>query len=99
LIKLMCKELKCVDLVSSPTFSIVNQYLTQKNEDIFHFDFYRVKNVEEAQDMGFEEYLDKGVYCFIEWPEIILKLIFGNYVVVEIVAEDQSRLIKVNLNP
>ena len=95
-IKSLCKELGSDDIVSSPTFSLVNHYISEKSGDIFHFDFYRIKSPEEAMDIGFEEYLDSNSYCLIEWPEKIMKLIFTDYVKVSIKAEDSSRLIKVH---
>lgn len=97
MIKSFCKELGSEEDISSPTFSLVNHYKTNNNQDIFHFDFYRLKLMEEAMDIGFEEYLDSGSYCFIEWPEIIMKLIFTDYVRVEIKAEGNSRIINIHL--
>jgi tRNA threonylcarbamoyladenosine biosynthesis protein TsaE len=97
LIKAICAELGSVDVVSSPTFSLINEYKTREESSIFHFDFYRIKSPDEAMDMGFEEYLSSGQYCFIEWPEIIMKLIFVDYVDIEVKAEDNSRLIKVHV--
>ncbi|MHC5309924.1 tRNA (adenosine(37)-N6)-threonylcarbamoyltransferase complex ATPase subunit type 1 TsaE [Myroides sp. LJL116] len=69
-IKALCKELGVTEPTSSPTFSIVNQYHSQdKSNTIYHFDLYRLEQEEEAYDMGMEEYLDSGAWCFIEWPE------------------------------
>ncbi|MHB1178921.1 MAG: tRNA (adenosine(37)-N6)-threonylcarbamoyltransferase complex ATPase subunit type 1 TsaE [Daejeonella sp.] len=70
LIKDICRQLDSVDLVSSPTYSIVNEYSYPQGK-IFHFDFFRIKSETEAFDIGFEEYLYSGHYCFIEWPEKI----------------------------
>ena len=75
LIKKILKNLKVKDLVKSPTFSIVNEYLTSDNKIIYHFDFFRLKNKIEVLDMGFEEYLDSSNFCFIEWPKYIQKLL------------------------
>jgi len=75
LIKAICKELDVDEIVGSPTFSIVNQYQTRKGSAIYHFDFYRMKKPEEAFDIGYEEYLYSGNYCFLEWPEIIEALL------------------------
>jgi tRNA threonylcarbamoyladenosine biosynthesis protein TsaE len=75
LIKVLCEELGVSGGMSSPTFSIVNQYTTSKQETIYHFDFYRLKNEGEALDIGVEEYLESGYYCFLEWPEKIVHLI------------------------
>jgi tRNA threonylcarbamoyladenosine biosynthesis protein TsaE len=74
-IKSVCKELNVTDIVGSPTFSIINQYQTRDGNPIYHFDFYRMKKPEEAFDIGYEEYLYSGNYCFLEWPEIIENLL------------------------
>lgn len=97
MIKAFCKVLGSEDDFSSPTFALVNHYKSSDQQDVFHFDFYRIRNVEEAMDIGFDEYLDSNSYCFIEWPEIVLKLIFTDYVTIKIKAEDKSRIIKVHL--
>ncbi|NPA36567.1 MAG: tRNA (adenosine(37)-N6)-threonylcarbamoyltransferase complex ATPase subunit type 1 TsaE [Chlorobi bacterium] len=70
-IKSLCKAMNVEDDVNSPSFAIVNEYRTTSGETIFHFDFYRLKNVDEAIDMGYEEYIYSGNYCFMEWPEKI----------------------------
>jgi tRNA threonylcarbamoyladenosine biosynthesis protein TsaE len=70
-IKVICNELGVEDTMSSPTFSIVNEYLTKAGAKVFHFDFFRIKNEAEAYDIGAEEYFYSGNYCFIEWPEKI----------------------------
>ena len=82
----ICKELGALDLVSSPTFSILNEYKTKKGETIFHFDFYRIDEPEELFDIGFEEYLSVDNWCFIEWPEIAESLIPDSFVKVYIEA-------------
>ena len=74
-IKALVKELKVNDTVSSPTFSIVNEYETVTGERIYHFDFYRIKSLEEVYDIGYENYFFSGNYCFIEWPEKIKSLL------------------------
>jgi len=75
-IKALCKALGVNDVVNSPTFSIVNEYLSaETGKRIYHFDFYRIKNVEEVYDMGFEDYFYSGAMCFIEWPELIEDLL------------------------
>lgn len=68
-IKNICKQLQVIDSVSSPTYSIVNEYTTPANLSVYHFDLYRLKTETEALDLGFDEYLDSGSYCFIEWPD------------------------------
>jgi tRNA threonylcarbamoyladenosine biosynthesis protein TsaE len=71
-IKALCRVMGIVDEVNSPSFAIVNEYHTAKDDIIiYHFDFYRLKNVEEALDIGYEEYIFSGSYCFMEWPEKI----------------------------
>lgn len=91
-IKALCDELKTIDVATSPTFTIVNEYLTESGEDVFHFDFYRINALTEALDFGFEEYLESGSYCFIEWPEKIESLLPEDTLKVYIeVNEDQSR--------
>ena len=70
LIKEICAQLGVTDGMSSPTFALVNEYHTKDNSTIYHFDLYRIKNIEECLDMGMEEYIQSGNYCFIEWPEI-----------------------------
>jgi tRNA threonylcarbamoyladenosine biosynthesis protein TsaE len=94
-IKSLCAALGVKESVTSPTFSIVNEYVAGANK-IFHFDFYRLKNQNEALDMGYEEYFYSGAYCFIEWPEKIPDLIPSHYLKVEISAlPDQSRQLTV----
>ena len=94
-IQAICKELGTDDNVTSPTFALINEYKTGKQESVFHFDFYRIRNIEEAFDLGYEDYLYSGNYCLIEWPELIEPLLPENIVRVRIeVAEDGSRNIK-----
>ena len=69
-IKALCEELGVTDVVTSPTFAIVNEYETS-SRPIFHFDFYRIKKLEEVYDMGYEDYFYSDALCFIEWPELI----------------------------
>jgi tRNA threonylcarbamoyladenosine biosynthesis protein TsaE len=95
LIKSLCKALGVTDNISSPTFAIVNEYRAVNNT-IYHFDFYRLKTETEAMDMGFEEYLYSGNYCFIEWPEKIPELLPENYISINIqVVADGARYITV----
>lgn len=74
-VKAAAASLGVTDDVSSPTFAIVNEYLTESGDSVFHFDFYRVNNVSEALDFGYEEYFFSGNRCFIEWPEKIDELL------------------------
>ena len=70
LIKAFCQALGVTDATSSPSFAIVNEYRTASGEPVYHFDLYRLRDARELLDIGFEEYLDSGAYCFIEWPEL-----------------------------
>ena len=79
LIKSLCKELGIITNISSPTFSLVNEYQTITNQIVYHFDFYRLKSQNEALDIGIDEYLYSGHWCFIEWAENIKDLIPENY--------------------
>ena len=95
-IKSVCEALGVTDVVNSPTFSIVNEYRSDTTgELIYHFDFYRIKNLDEVYDMGYEDYFYSGAVCFIEWPELIEDVLPGDAVRVTIEeAEDGSRTIK-----
>lgn len=75
MIKSLCKALNSTDLVSSPTFSLINEYRTASNEPLYHLDCYRIESEEEAYDFGAEEYLHSGHLCFIEWSEKIASLL------------------------
>lgn len=75
LIKEICKELGTNDVISSPTFSLVNEYRSESNTVIYHFDFYRIEDEEEAYDIGIEDYFDSNAWCLIEWPENIENLL------------------------
>jgi len=74
-IKALCKELKVQDITSSPSFSLINEYYSVENGVIYHFDFYRLEQIEEAFDLGYEDYFFSGNYCFIEWPEKIIPIL------------------------
>ena len=75
LIKELVKQLGVQEVASSPTFSLVNEYLSKHKETIYHFDFYRIENEEEAYDIGIEEYFDSNCRCLIEWPEKVENLL------------------------
>ncbi|MFB6318148.1 tRNA (adenosine(37)-N6)-threonylcarbamoyltransferase complex ATPase subunit type 1 TsaE [Saccharicrinis sp. FJH54] len=83
-IKALCRHLKVVDQVNSPTFAIVNDYETEGDSHIFHFDFYRIKNLEEAYDFGYEDYFYSGNLCLIEWPELVEPILPQNTLEVKI---------------
>lgn len=92
-IKAICKELGVTDTVSSPSYSIINEYRFPDGQ-LYHFDFYRLKNETEALDMGYEEYFYNGNYCLIEWPEKIVNLWPQEFVKVKIlVSNEQGRQI------
>ena len=92
--KALCKELGVLDLVKSPTFSIVNEYQTQKGDALYHFDFYRLNNEEEALDIGIEEYFDSGNYCLIEWASQIPSLIPAKHLCIDFeIGENQERIL------
>lgn len=74
-IKAVCECLGVEDVINSPTFAIVNEYSSASGELIYHFDFYRIKKLEEVYDMGYEDYFYSGALCFIEWPELIEELL------------------------
>ena len=95
LIKSVCECLGVEDVINSPTFAIVNEYRSGSGELIYHFDFYRIKKVEEVYDMGYEDYFYSGALCFIEWPELVEDLLPLDAVKVEIVEQpDGSRILK-----
>lgn len=95
-IKAVCEALGVTEVVNSPTFSIVNEYRSETTgELIYHFDFYRIKKLDEVYDMGYEDYFYSGAVCFIEWPELIEELLPGDAVKVDIAEqEDGSRIVK-----
>lgn len=89
-IQAVCRQLGVIDNVSSPTFSIVNEYRTGSKEPVFHFDLYRLRKPEELLDIGYEDYFFSGDYCFIEWPELAGMLIPAGAVKVVITVDEVS---------
>ena len=97
-VKAVCEALGVEEVITSPTFAIVNEYESSNTgESIYHFDFYRIKRLEEVYDMGYEEYFYSGRLCFIEWPELIEELLPEDAVRVEIEERDDgSRVVRWN---
>ena len=92
-IKAICEELGVEDVITSPTFAIINEY-SGKDDTIYHFDFYRIKKLEEVYDMGYEDYFYSGALCFIEWPELIEEVLPEDAVKVQIIEkEDGTRAV------
>ncbi|MBQ1835650.1 MAG: tRNA (adenosine(37)-N6)-threonylcarbamoyltransferase complex ATPase subunit type 1 TsaE [Paludibacteraceae bacterium] len=89
-IKALCSELGVTEVVASPTFAIVNEYMAQNGEPVYHFDLYRVKTMDEACDFGCEDYFYSGSYCFIEWPELVEPLLPDDTVDVCITVDDEG---------
>lgn len=96
LIKAICAELGVLEQVSSPTFSIVNEYNTVSGNKLFHFDFYRIKSESEAYDLGYEEYFYSGNLCLVEWPEKIESLLPENALQVMLSIKNNQRVLLVN---
>lgn len=97
--KVFCKALGVDDEVSSPTFAIANIYDSSKYGEVYHFDFYRLKNAQEAMDIGFEDYIFSGNYCIMEWPDIVFDYIPRPFVeiTIEHTDDENSRIIKAKL--
>lgn len=96
-IKAICEELGVTDVINSPTFAIVNEYLSGEGDPIYHFDFYRIKREQEVLDIGYEDYVYSGNVCFMEWPELIEDLLPEDTVKVQIEEQaDGTRLVRLN---
>lgn len=94
-IKAICEALGVQDVINSPTFAIVNEYMAGNGEPIYHFDFYRIKKEQEVLDIGYEDYIYSDCLCFMEWPELIEDLLPEDAVKVTIEEqEDGSRIIR-----
>jgi tRNA threonylcarbamoyladenosine biosynthesis protein TsaE len=91
LIKAICEAMGVKDVISSPTFSIVNEYRSPIGEKIYHFDFYRINTESEAYDMGYEDYFYSNAFCFVEWPEKIESLLPEKHLKLNIVANGTKR--------
>jgi tRNA threonylcarbamoyladenosine biosynthesis protein TsaE len=96
-IKAVCEELGVEDVINSPTFAIVNEYVDGQGDPVYHFDFYRIKNLQEVMDLGYEDYVYSGHVCFMEWPELIENLLPDDAVKVTIEEEiDGGRVLVVD---
>ena len=93
-IKAVCEELGVEDVITSPTFAIVNEYSDREGNALFHFDFYRIKKLEEVYDLGYEEYFYSGAKCFIEWPELIEPLLPDDVMKVTIEETEEGRVLE-----
>ncbi len=89
-IKAVCEQLGTTDTVSSPSFAIINEYNSNSGK-IFHFDFYRIKNLEEAYNLGYEDYFFGDDYCFVEWPEKIEELMPEHFTIVKVSVDDNDK--------
>lgn len=96
IIKAICESLGAADLVSSPTFTLVNEYRTSDGKSLYHIDFYRIRKTEEIFDFGIEEYFTDGSYCFMEWPELVEDFLPDNTVRIRItVGENGERILDI----
>jgi tRNA threonylcarbamoyladenosine biosynthesis protein TsaE len=95
IIKAICEVLGAVDIVSSPSFTLVNEYITANGESLYHIDFYRIRKTEEVFDFGIEEYLSEGNYCFMEWPELVEGILPSRMIRIKInVGKDEERILE-----
>jgi tRNA threonylcarbamoyladenosine biosynthesis protein TsaE len=99
IIKHLCKTLGAVDVATSPTFTLVNEYKTKTGKSIYHFDFYRIKKIEEVFDFGIEEYFASGSYCFLEWPKLAEDALpTGDIVKIQIsVEQNNQRILNISM--
>ncbi len=97
IIKAICQVLGAEDIISSPTFTLVNEYRTINGDSIYHFDFYRIKKLDEVFDFGIEEYLTSDSYCFMEWPEMVEEILPPDTVRVRITVDnDDQRILNIS---
>ncbi|MCE5346828.1 MAG: tRNA (adenosine(37)-N6)-threonylcarbamoyltransferase complex ATPase subunit type 1 TsaE [Bacteroidales bacterium] len=93
IIKAVCEVLGALDIVSSPTFTLVNEYRTSEGNSLYHIDFYRIKKQEEVFDFGIEEYLSGNSYCFLEWPELVEEILPPGTVCIRITVDEKEQRI------
>jgi tRNA threonylcarbamoyladenosine biosynthesis protein TsaE len=94
LIKEICSQLGVTQNVCSPTFAIINEYTAGNGDPVYHFDFYRLKNISEAYDLGYEEYFYSGCYCFTEWTEKVEEILPDHYLRITITETDGHRTLE-----
>jgi len=93
IIKAVCKILGAEDIVTSPTFTLVNEYRTTTGDVLYHIDFYRINKKEEALDLGIEEYFNSGSYCLMEWPELIGEILPPETIIIKITVDNKEHRI------
>ena len=94
-IKALCDQLEVSDVTGSPSFGLINEYRSKGGDTVYHIDFYRIRDLEEVYDLGYEEYIYSGSYCFIEWPEKVDSLLPEDTVRVKIsVSEEGNRILQ-----
>ena len=97
-VKALCQELGVEDVTNSPTFAIVNEYTDAQGEAVYHFDFYRIKKLAELYDLGFDNYLDSGCFCLMEWPELVEELLPEETLRITLIEQpDGSRMLSFDL--
>lgn len=96
-ISAMCRSLGVSDHLSSPTFSLVNEYASAQGDPIYHFDFYRIDDEAEAMDMGYEDYFWSGHWCFVEWPEKIPNLLPSRFTLIRLSVEEDVRTLEIKV--
>jgi tRNA threonylcarbamoyladenosine biosynthesis protein TsaE len=98
LIKALCRALGVDRTVLSPTFALVNEYADRNGDPIYHFDLYRIRKLEEVLDIGYEEYLYSGFYCFLEWADLIPELLPDGHVYIRIEKDDEGETRRINVS-
>lgn len=96
LIKLICEELNVIDSISSPTYPIINEYKTNDNKVVYHIDLYRLKSIDEAMNIGIEDYLFSGNLCFIEWPDNFESILPDNHIKIKFTKFEDYREIVIS---
>lgn len=96
LVKLICEQLNVIDSISSPTYPIINEYSTSDNQVIYHIDLYRLKSVDEAMNIGIEDYFFSDNLCFIEWPDNFESILPGNHIKIKITKFEDYREIVIS---